>query len=59
MQIAVKPEHNANYAGRAKPKCNVESVHNADIFIMIERGKLLSPFEMNCISTSLGNRSGV
>jgi hypothetical protein len=45
MQIAVKPEHDANYAGRAEPKCNVESVHNADIFIMIERGKLLSPLK--------------
>ena len=43
MQIAVKPERDANYAGRAEPKCNVESIHNADIFIMIERGKLLSP----------------
>jgi hypothetical protein len=42
MQIAVKPEHDANYAGRAEPECNVESVHNADIFITIERGKLLS-----------------
>jgi hypothetical protein len=42
MQIAVKPEHDANYAGRAWPECNVESVHNADIFITIERGKLLS-----------------
>lgn len=41
MQIAVKAEHDTNYAGRAEPKCNVESVHNANIFIMVERGKLL------------------
>jgi hypothetical protein len=38
MQIAVKPEHDADYAGRAEPKCNVESVHDGDIFIMIEGG---------------------
>jgi hypothetical protein len=41
MQIAVKAEHDAKYAGRAEPKCNVESVHDANIFIMVERGKLL------------------
>jgi hypothetical protein len=45
MQIAVKSEHDADYAGRAEPKCNVESVHDADIFIIIERGKLLSPLK--------------
>jgi hypothetical protein len=28
MQIAVKPEHGANYAGCAEPKRNVESIHD-------------------------------
>ena len=41
MQIAVKPEHDANYGGRAEPKCNVESVHDGGIFIMVCRGQLL------------------
>jgi hypothetical protein len=40
VQIAVEPEHDANKAGRAEPKRNVESVHDR---ITYHRSKVVAP----------------